>query len=369
MRRSWYLLLALAAVTVAVLAAYAAAIATGAVPCGVVSTQPSCEVALVPGPTEDTLGLVRIDGATTYPSTGRLLLTTVAVRDDLDLATWWEARRSATVDTVPRSTIYQEGQDREETSEQNALLMEDSQVTAALAALEAAGHDVSDAASGAEVVRVEPDAVTDGLDVGDVIVAVDGTDVADAAAAVEAVRRREPGDTAVLTVRGGDERGTREVAVTFGPNPEEPGRAYLGLLLRSALDLPVEVTMDAGVIGGPSAGLMFALGVVDLLGEEDLTGGAVVAGTGTITIDGEVGPVGGIRQKLVAASTREGSVDPATVFLVPRANFDEARSAAPATDLLLVPVDDLDDALRALADLRAGARPAEAFALPAAGTD
>ena len=365
MRRSWYLLLALGAVAVAVSAAYAAAIATGAVPCAVVSTQPSCEVALVPGPTEDTLGLVRIDGTTTYPSSGRLLLTTVAVRDELDLASWWDARRSRVVDTVPRSTVYPDGQDREETSAQNALLMEDSQVTAALAALDAAGYDVSDAAVGAEVAALEPDAVTSDLAVGDVVVAIDGEPVPDAATAVEIVRGAAPGDEAELTVVG-DEGAERTVAVTYGANPDDPARAYVGVLLRSALELPVDVSIDAGVIGGPSAGLMFALGVVDLLGEEDLTGGRVVAGTGTITVEGQVGPVGGIRQKLVAASTRDGSADPASVFLVPRANLREARSAVLASELLLVPVDDIDDALAALADLRAGREPAEAFALPAA---
>jgi PDZ domain-containing protein len=368
MRRSSSLLLTLVAVTLAVVAAFAAAIASGAVPCAVVSTQPSCEVALVPGPTEDTLALVDISGATTYPSAGRLLLTTVAVRDGLDLATWWEARRSRTADTVPRSTVYPEDQDREETSAQNALLMEDSQLTAAFAALDAAGYDGAGAASGAEVAGLEPDVVTGELAVGDVIVAIDGTEVTDAAGAVTLVRSGSPGDEAELTVRapGGE---TRTVTVTYGANPDDPSRAYVGVLLRSALELPVDVAMDAGVIGGPSAGLMFALGVVDLLGEEDLTGGAVVAGTGTITADGLVGPVGGVRQKVAAASMREGTSDPATVFLVPRANLAEARGASLSADLLLVPVDDLDGALSALSELRAGRQPAEAIALPASGTD
>jgi PDZ domain-containing protein len=367
MRRTSSLVLTLVAVTLAVVAAFAAAIATGAVPCAVVSTQPSCEVALVPGPTEDTLALVDISGATTYPSAGRLLLTTVAVRDDLDLATWWEARRSRTVDTVPRSTVYPEDQGREETSAQNALLMEDSQLTAAFAALGAAGYDVAGAASGAEVAGLEPDVVTDELTVGDVIVAIDGTEVSDAAEAVALVRAGAPGDTAEFTVRAPDGT-TRPVTVTYGANPDDRSRAYVGVLLRSAVELPVDVTMDAGAIGGPSAGLMFALGVVDLLGEEDLTGGAVVAGTGTITADGRVGPVGGVVQKVAAASMREGTTDPATVFLVPRANLAEARGAPLGADLLLVPIDDLTGALSALSDLRAGRRPAEAIALQASDT-
>jgi Lon-like protease len=361
MRRS-LLVLSLAAVTLAVAAAWSAAIVLGVLPCSVVSTQPSCEVALVPGPTEDTIGLVRIEGVTTYPSTGRLLLTTIAVRDDLDVATWWQARRSRMVETVPRSTIYPDGQDREETSAQNALLMEDSQLSATLAALAAAGYDVEDAATGAEIVSLEPDVVTEALEVGDVIVAVGGVEVRDAASAVDEVRAGAPGDEVELTVERPD-GGTHPVTVTYAQNPADASAPYVGVLLRSAIDLPVDVSIDAGVIGGPSAGLMFALGVLELLEEEDLTGGAVVAGTGTITIDGQVGAVGGVRQKLAAAASSEGPQQAASVFLVPRGNLAEARGAELPGELLLVPIDDLDGALTALAELRAGREPAEALAL------
>ncbi|MEX0834721.1 MAG: PDZ domain-containing protein [Nitriliruptor sp.] len=365
MHRWWSLLLALVAVTIGVVAVAAAAVASGEVPCGIVSTQPACEVALVPGPTEDTIGLVRIEGATTFPSTGELLLTTVAVRDGLDLGTWWEARRSTTVDTVPRETIYPPDLDPTETAEQNALLMEDSQMTAALAALSVAGYDVDGAATGAAVAAIESDAVTDALTVGDVITGVDGTEVRDAASLVDQVVASSPGDEATLQVRAEDGT-TRSVDVTYGRNPADRTRAYIGVLLRTELDLPVDISIDAGVIGGPSAGLMFALGVLDLLGDEDLTGGAIVAGTGTIDVDGRVGPVGGVRQKLVGATDRGGVSEPAAVFLVPRANLAEARRAPVGRDLLLVPIDDLSGALAALDALRDGREPAEAFALRAA---
>ncbi|MTV26457.1 PDZ domain-containing protein [Nitriliruptoraceae bacterium ZYF776] len=341
--------------------------AAGALPCDVVGAQPRCEVALTPGPTEDTLGLVRIEGARTYPSAGQLLLTTVAVRDDLDLAQWWQARRTSSIETVPRESIYPTGSDREEVSEQNALLMADSQTTAALAALGAVGYDVDAAASGAEVASVEPDAATDELAPGDVIVGLDGEVVRDAADVVAAVRSRGPGDEVVLEVRDGGEADPREVTVTLGANPEDGAVAYIGVLLTSRIDLPVDVTIDAGVIGGPSAGLMFALGVVDLLGAEDLTAGRVVAGTGTITRDGTVGPVGGVKQKVVAASSPGGVADPAAVFLVPAANLGEAREAEVRNDVLLVPVEDLDDALAALEQLAAGEQPQDALVVAAAG--
>jgi PDZ domain-containing secreted protein len=249
-RRSWSLLLAIVAVTVGVAAVFAVAIASGQVPCALVSTQPACEVALVPGPAEDTLGLVTIDGARTYPAAGELLLTTVAVRENLDLGTWWEARRSATADVVPRETVYPPELDEDETAAQNALLMDDSQNTAALAALDAAGYDVTAAASGAAVAAVETDAVTDELVVGDTITAVDGTSVRDAAELVERVQAGAPGDQVELTVRDVEGR-TRTVPVTYGANPSDPELAYVGVLLRTELDLPVEVTIDAGIIGGP----------------------------------------------------------------------------------------------------------------------
>jgi Lon-like protease len=368
MRRSLSSAVLVGATTLVVVVAAAAAVGAGAVSCRLLDTQPACQVALVPGPTEDTLGLVTIDGTQTFPSSGQLLLTTVAVRDGLDLPGWWDARRSPSIDTVPRESIYPPGSDVGEVSEQNALLMQDSQMTAAVAALGEAGHDVTDAASGAEVVDTEPDVVTSEVTVGDVIVAVDGEPVREASEAVAAVAARSPGDVVELSLRAVD-GAARTVAVTLGTHPEDPTRPYIGVLLTTDLELPVQVRIDAGVIGGPSAGLMFALGIVDLLGELDLTGGAVVAGTGTITVDGTVGAVGGVLQKVVAASAREGAAAPASVFLVPRGNLAEARRAPVESDLLLVPVDDLRGAIDALADLRAGREPVDALALSAPTTD
>lgn len=354
------LLSALAAVVAAV-----GVVLVGVVPCGAVGTQPRCQVALLPGPTEDTLALVVIDGTPRFDPTGSLLLTTVAVRDDLDLATWWRARRTPGTETVARETVFPRG-DAAEVAEFNALQMEDSQTTATLAALSASGHDVAAMAWGAEVVAVREDAVTDGLEPGDVVIAVDDVPVDSSRSLVDLVARHAPGDTLRFEVAPGGEadHGTRLVDVVLGT---EPGgaRAYVGVLLVTAHRLPFEVRFDAGEIGGPSAGLMFALGVIELTGEEDLTGGAVIAGTGTITVDGAVGPVGGVRQK-VAAASRDGEDRPAaTAFLVPRANLADARRSEVEGELLLVPVDDLGGALTALADLRAGRHPEGAVLLTA----
>ena len=121
--------------------------------------------------------------------------------------------------------------------------------------------------------------------------------------------------------------------------------------------------IDTGVVGGPSAGLVLALAIVDRLGPEDLTGGLVVAGTGTVTEDGQVGAVGGVAQKLTAAVARGGDRRPADVFLVPRGELALARRVAVPHEVVLVPVDDLAGALDALAVLRAGARPDDAVVL------
>lgn len=127
------------------------------------------------------------------------------------------------------------------------------------------------------------------------------------------------------------------------------------------------VTFDTGVVGGPSAGLVLALAVVDRLGPEDLTGGLVVAGSGTVAEDGTVGAVGGLRQKLAAALTAAPGRRRADVFLVPRADLASARRADPPARILLVPVDDLAGALEALALLRGGDRPADAEEVGPAG--
>jgi Lon-like protease len=331
----------------------------GHVPCDLVEAQPTCYVALRPGPAEDTLRLVDIEGAASYSSSGELLLTTVAVDDDLGFGEWFRASVSRSVEAVPRERIYPSDQDRDEVTEHNAALMADSQLTATMAALSAAGYEIT--GEGALVASVAEDAVTDSLLVGDVITAVDGEPVTDNRGVVEAVQARDPGARIVLAVeREGEEL---EVPVELGRSPEDPDRAYVGVLLTTELELPVEVAIDAGVIGGPSAGLMFALSIIELLGPEDLTGGAVVAGTGTLDVDGRVGAIGGIRQKIVGATARGPDRRPATVFFVPRGNVEEARGTPVGRDVLLVPVDTLDDALAALADLRDGREPVDALAL------
>lgn len=333
----------------------------GGVPCEAVELQPGCYIALKPGPTEDAATLVDVGDASSFASSGQLLLTTVAVEEELGLGDWARAALSASVETVPRTLLFPSGADREEVSRQNAAMMVDSQLTATVAALRRAGYEVDEELDGARVEELLSDAARRALEVGDVIVAVDGEATDDGGAVVDAVQARAPGDEVVLRIRRDGEE--REVAVELGAAPEEPHRPFLGVLLTPHLELPVDISIDAGVIGGPSAGLMFALAIVDLLGPEDLTGGSVIAGTGTLESDGTVGAVGGVRQKVVAAAEAAEGRRPASAFLVPRANLDQVADIAVARELLVVPVDTLDDALEAVADLREGRSPQGSFAL------
>jgi len=352
----------LAIVVLIVLLVAGVALSRGDIPCEVLDTQPACYVAMSPGPTSDTLQIVAVDGAPTFPSVGELLLTTISVEDRLTISSWLRAVTSAAIETVPREQIYPPDVDRDEIRERNAAAMADSQLTATIAALSEAGFELE--GEGARVVMIAEDAVTADIREDDLIVAVeDDQPVTDSTDVVEAVQARSPGDDFRIHLERDGQPVT--VEVTLGAAPDDPDRAYVGILLITEIDIPVDVAIDTGSIGGPSAGLIFALTIIDLLEEDDLTGGEVIAGTGTVNRDGAVGSVGGVRQKVVGATERRDEQPPATVFLVPRANLDDALAAPVRRDVTIVPVDDLADALRALEDLREGREPAEAMLLSA----
>ncbi len=350
-RRGVLLVLALGVAAVLV-------VVRGDVPCDVLAVQPACEVVVAPGPAVDTHDLVTISRAASHPSAGTLVLTTIAVDDRPEPLRWLRARMSASADALPREVFYPPGTDGEDLRRRNEVAMADSQLSATIAALSAAGYDLR--GEGARVVLVADDAVTDELHEGDVIVAFDDVSVHASDEVVEAVRSHLPGDVVRFDVRR--DGGLRTVEVELGSAPDDAHRGYVGVLLTTEIDLPVDVDIDAGAIGGPSAGLMFALTILDRLDPVDLTGGAVVAGTGTVDRSGRVAAVGGVRQKVVGATQRtEGA--PADVFLVPRGNLDEALSAPAQRPVLVVPVDDLDGALAVLDALRDGDRPADAVML------
>ncbi|MBW3576144.1 MAG: PDZ domain-containing protein [Actinobacteria bacterium] len=333
----------------------------GHVGCEAFPAQPRCFVALHPGPAQDALTAVFIRGARTYASAGELLLTTVAVDPDLAAAEWVRHLWSPRVRLVARTELYPPGDDTDEVRRRNVAEMDRSQVAAAVAALRTLGHAVDLAPDGARVVEVVAGSPAEAtLALGDVIVSVDGDPVHTADAATQHVRDRAPGDVVSLRIRrDGD---LRTVTVRLAPHIDDPDRPLVGALLTDHLSLPVDVRIEAGQVGGPSAGLMFALAVIDALTAKDLTGGAVIAGTGVIDEHGVVGAIGGIQQKILGAVHRDDDRG-ASAFLVPRGNLDEARSTRVGREILVIPVGTLQEALDALEQLRGGRRPPDAVAL------
>lgn len=349
------------------------------IPCDTVRLQPDCYIALNPGPTENALGMVTVRGERTYASAGQLRITTVTVDTDLDLRDWIGSALSRRVDQMPREAFIPPGTDAEEARRISVAAMSESQLDATIAALRSLGHEVDEEPRGAQVGGLLPDLpAEDVLELGDVIVAVDGEPIRSADGAATLLGDRSPGEVVSLRVLRsageddavghdveGQHRDELDLEVELAADRDEPHRALLGVLLMDHLVLPVDVRIDAGRVGGPSAGMMFALATVDLLTPEDLTGGAVVAGTGSIDRSGRVGAMGGVRQKLIAA-VNDADV-PATVFLVPAANVDDARRSPVSRQVQVVPVRTLDDAVRALEDVRAGRPPEGSFSIGRSG--
>ena len=234
--------------------------------------------------------------------------------------------------------ITQDFRDRQVVEE-----MERSEEIASLVALRALDYDVDATPTGVLVTGVFGETPADGrLRDGDVLVAVDGDRVRTPAELRAAVARREPGENVRLSVlREGD---TKRITIGTIPNPNEPTRPFMGIQVDQAvdIDLPIEIDIDLGRVGGPSAGLPFALEIVRLLGE-DVTGGCVIAATGALAFDGTVISVGAIPQKTIGA--QRADVD---AFLVPAGrNADEARSHADG--LRIISVESFQQALRTLA--------------------
>ncbi|TCB97729.1 PDZ domain-containing protein [Micromonospora zingiberis] len=305
-------------------------------------------VVLGPGPTVDTLGqedgkqVIQVTGRDTSTSAGQLRLTTVGVQPSVKLRAAIQGWLADDQAVVPRELVYPPGESREQVEQRNAEDFQVSQTSAETAALRKLGYEVQVVVKG-----VSADGPAAGvLQEGDVITSVDGETVPLASRLTELIRAK-PAGTALRI--GYTRDGAADTATIT--SREIDGRPRIGVDIGQQQPHPFTLSIDLKDIGGPSAGLMFALGIIDKLTPEDLTGGRVIAGTGTIDDAGQVGPIGGIPQKLVGAK-RAG----ATAFLVPAANCAEAvRNRQP--DLPLVKVGTLDEALAALETMRAGGEP------------
>jgi PDZ domain-containing protein len=276
------------------------------------------------------------------PLSGELLLTTVSISQPtaFGVVQAWLAERT---EVLSQGEVFPAGVDREEFGEAQRELFRESSEVAAAVGLRAAGEEVEISGEGARVAQVLEGSPADELLLpGDVVIGADDRTIELASDLVVALSSRSAGDEVVLTVlRDGTEQ---EVRVELR-QVEDLGRPALGVAVTTvALDvaLPFPVEVDQGRIGGPSAGLMIALTVYDLADAGDLVDGRTIAGTGTIDLDGDVGPVGGVDAKVVAAR-RAG----ASVFLVPAEEAALAEEAA-GDDLEVIAVATIDEAIAAL---------------------
>lgn len=246
---------------------------------------------------------------------------------------------------VPEHAILPPGSNESQRRQQNLRVMSVSQQVAAAVALRELGYEVVTRKVGVLVANVAPDAPATGkLAPGDVVVEVDGEPVATPTALRRAISTREPGDSVRLGVRAG--KAVRQVNLTTIADPDDPGRAIVGIAVEQSVQitLPLDVKIDLGSVGGPSAGLAFALDVMEELGPS-VDGGYRVAVTGELELDGAVGQIGGVKQKTIGA--RRTGVD---VFLVP-AGDNAAEARRYAGGLRIIPVKSFRQALRALATL------------------
>ena len=328
----------------------------------VASVLPSPYVIEMPGPVFNTIGtqqqgtgkdareveLIDVQGHRTYPTAGALDMLTVSVQGTATQRPPWtsviRALFTKSEAVVPASAIYPPGTTTQQVNEQDAADMTNSQQSAVAAALVQQGHEVP---TQLVVGTVQPGSAADGtVRKGDVVTAFDGTSLttnADASTLRALVARHGTSSPATLVVeRGGT---TKELTVT--PRVEQ-GTALLGVGVTERYDFPFSVKIQLQDVGGPSAGMMFALGIIDEITPGKLNGGEHVAGTGTITAGGEVGPIGGIRQKLYGAADAG-----ATVFLAPEQNCDEVVGHVPA-GLDVYAVRTLDQAVSDLKTISSG---------------
>lgn len=314
------------------------------------------------GPTFNTVGeyedhqLVSIEGAQTYPSDGKLDLTTVYVKGGPAgrvnavnvLMAWFDP-----TDTVlPEDAVYDPTLTGQEVDESNAAAMQTSQEDSVAAALDYLDKPYK---TTLQVHASIPDTPADGvLEPGDTLLALNSEPITELDQLRDGLD--EAGEKGVdLTVKRGEETVTHHVDLS---RSEDTGRWQLGVYLTPEYDFPFTVDFELEQVGGPSAGMMFALGVIEELTPGSMVGTEHVAGTGTITPQGEVGPIGGIRQKL------EGSAEAgARYFLAPNGNCNEVRGHVPE-GMDVIEVETLGEAVNAVEQAAAG----NVSSLPSCGT-
>ncbi len=310
-------------------------------------------VALFPGPTYNTLGVlgkkpvVAIAGHRTFKAGGHLNMVTVSfvggpgARPPFNIFAALRAWLSPHNAVVPQEEIFPPGQTQQEVLKQDTEQMVNSQQTAQAAALCQLGIKFTTVDTITSTVKGLPAAGV--LKKNDVIEAVDGTPVGCRNTSADLIKAKGAGQLVTLTIRRHDK--LRKISLHTA---RFQGQPVIGVNLVESFVFPFNVKISIGNIGGPSAGMMFALAIIDKLTPANLTGGKFIAGTGEIEVDGAVDPIGGIQQKMAAARAAG-----ATVFLTPASNCADTSGAVPA-GLRLVKVSTLGGAISALQALKQG---------------
>lgn len=309
---------------------------------------------LSPGTSRPTEELISVAGAETFENSGAVDFLTVSLRKatPVELLAAWV---NPDLDVTPEEKILGK-QTADENRELNVRLMADSKDAAQYQALKRLGYTIESRGTGAVVASVvEGGPSSEALVPGDVITGINGQPISFSQQLIDVVGNSAPGSTLTLSVEPFDvtisgARPARETQVVLGAREGAPSKGYLGVSTFTrdlSFNFPVQITIDSGRVGGPSAGLAFTLGILDVMTPGSLTGGLRISSTGTMSLDGTVGPIGGVHQKVMAS--RRAGVD---LMFVPASEIEEARRYA--GDMRVEPVESLDQALELLTAVGGG---------------
>ena len=288
---------------------------------------------------------IEIENVETYEYDGNLYQLTVR-RDEANYFVYAWARLNNQIDLYPREVILPDGVTPQELSEISIQNMVTSENVAIAVALDSLDYEIESEGDGVLVVGLLDDSpVKDKLIKNDLIISINNELVRSASEFISMLRMYEIGDIVNIGLIRNEQELTIETKLIEHVEYEnEPMVGFLASTPNQQFIFPFEVDIKTGNVGGPSAGMMMALNVYNLLTEDDITNGKKIAGTGTIEIDGSIGPVGGVKQKVIAAKRAN-----AGLILVPTANYEEASVFAD-DNTQIVAVDSFDNALNVIFD-------------------
>jgi PDZ domain-containing protein len=288
---------------------------------------------------------IEIENVQTYEYEGNLYQLTVR-RDEANYFVYAWARLNSQIDLYPREVILPDGVTPQELSEISIQNMMTSENVAIAVALDSLNYDIQSEGDGVLVVGLLDDSpVKDKLIKNDLIVSINNELVKSVSEFISMLRTYEIGDIVNIgLIRNEQELNIETKLIEHVEYENEPMVGFLASTPNQQFIFPFEVDIKTGNVGGPSAGMMMALNVYNLLTEDDITNGKKIAGTGTIEIDGSIGPVGGVKQKVIAAKRAN-----AGLILVPTANYEEASVFAD-DNTQIVAVDSFDNALNVIFD-------------------